>query len=49
METTGVIGIRVLLGLYWGSMGDNGKDNGNYYHGLYGWLSKLWSLSGYPE
>ena len=20
-------------------MGDNGKENGNYYNGLYGWLS----------
>ena len=38
-------------------MGDNGKENGNYYNGfykgsigfdigLYGWLSKLWSLFG---
>ena len=36
---------------------DNGKENGNYYNGLYrgyigfniglyGWLSKLWSLFG---
>ena len=30
-------------------LGDNGKENGNYYNGLYrdyrvyGWLSKLWS------
>ena len=30
-------------------MGDNGKENGRYYNGLYGWLSKLWSLSGYPK
>ena len=29
-------------------MGDNGKENGNYYNGLYGWLSKLWSLFGFP-
>ena len=29
-------------GLYWGYMVDNGKENGNYYNGLYGWLSKLW-------
>ena len=34
---------------------DNGKENGNYSNGLYrfniglyGWLSKLWSLFGYP-
>ena len=27
-------------------MGANGKENGNYYNGLYGWLSKLWSLVG---
>ena len=25
--------IRVILGLYGGYMGDNGKENGNYYHG----------------
>ena len=33
--------VRVILGLYWGSMGDNGKENGNYYNGFYGWLSKI--------
>ena len=27
-----------ILGLYWGYMGDNGKENGNYYNGLYGCL-----------
>ena len=32
---------RVLLGLYWGYMGDNGKENGNYYSGFYEWLSKF--------
>ena len=26
-----MVPIRVLLGLYWGYMGDNGKENGNYY------------------
>ena len=38
-----MIAIGVILGLYWGHMGDNGKENGNYYNGLYdnGWLSKL--------
>ena len=40
--------IGFILGLYGGYMGDNGKENGNYYNGLYGWLSKLWSLFGYP-
>ena len=55
-----MVTIRVTLGLYWGSMGDNGKENGNYYNGLYrgyigfdiglcGWSSKLWSLFGYPK
>ena len=39
-----MVPIKVILGLYWGFMGDNGKENGNYYNGLYGWLSKLWSL-----
>ena len=34
----------VLLGLYRGYMGDNGKENGNYYNGLDGWLSKSWCL-----
>ena len=32
METTtmGYIGIvRYVLGIYWGYMGDNGKENGN--------------------
>ena len=31
METTtmGYIGY-IILGLYWGSIGDNGKENGNY-------------------
>ena len=40
------------LGLYWGSMGDNGKENGNYYSIIgiiLGWLSKLWPLFGYPK
>ena len=47
-----MVPIRVILGLYWGYMGDNGKENGNYYNGLYrdytvyGWLSKFWSLLG---
>ena len=47
-----MVSIRVILGLYWGYMGDNGKENGNYYNGLYGlgfragWLSELWSLCG---
>ena len=40
METLGIIGIiqglyrdyiEIILGLY----GDNGKENGNYYNGLY--------------
>ena len=44
-----MVPIRVILGLYWGYMGENGKENGNYYIGLYGWLSKLWSLFGYPK
>ena len=30
-------------------MGDNGKENRNYYNGLYGWLSRLWFLFGYPK
>ena len=25
-----MVPIRVILGLYWGYMGDNGKENGNY-------------------
>ena len=37
-----MVPIRVILGLYWGSMGDDGKENGNYYNGFYGWLSKVW-------
>ena len=28
-----MVRIRVILGLYWGYMGDNGKENGNYYMG----------------
>ena len=28
--------LRVLKGFEW----DNGKGNGNYHNGLYGWLSK---------
>ena len=35
-----------IVGLYWGCIGDNGKENGNYYNGLYGRLSKLCSLFG---
>ena len=31
MDTTIMGYIRVILGLYW----DNGKENGNYYTGLY--------------
>ena len=27
--------VRVILGLHCGYMGDNGKENGNYYNGLY--------------
>ena len=38
-DTWVVVKIKVTLGLYWGYMGDNGKENGNYYDGLYGWLS----------
>ena len=42
METLGPFkGIyRVILGLY----GDNGKENGNYYKGLYrvGYLTTMW-------
>ena len=26
-----MVPIRVILGLYWGYIGDNGKENGNYY------------------
>ena len=29
---------RGILGLHWGYMGDNGKEHGNYYNGIYGWL-----------
>ena len=36
-----MVPIRVILGLYWGYMGDNGKENGNYYNGFYGWLVKI--------
>ena len=25
---------RVILGLYWGNIGDNGKENGSYYNGV---------------
>ena len=25
-----MVPIRVILGIYWGCMGDNGKENGNY-------------------
>ena len=32
METT-IIGY--ILGLYWGYMGYNGKENGNYYNRVY--------------
>ena len=34
METTGIIGVIYILGLYWGYIGDNGKENGNYYLGF---------------
>ena len=30
----GIIGS--ILGLYWGNMGDNGKEHGNYYLGFRG-------------
>ena len=33
--------IKVILGLHWGYVGDNGKDNGNYYDGLYEWAPCL--------
>ena len=29
-----MVPIRVILGLYWGYMGDNGKENGNYSIGF---------------
>ena len=44
-----MVPIKGILGFYWGYIGDNGKENGNYYSGLYRdyrvyrWLSKLWS------
>ena len=25
----------IVLGFYWGYIGNNGKENGNYYNGLY--------------
>ena len=28
--------IGIILGLYWGYIGDNGKYNGNYYNGYVG-------------
>ena len=30
-------------------MGDNGKENGNYYNGLYGQFSNLGSHFGTPK
>ena len=30
-----MVPIRIILGGYWGYMGDNEKGNGNYYNGLY--------------
>ena len=36
-----MVPIRVILGLYWDYMGYNGKENGNYYNGFYGWLVKI--------
>ena len=27
--------IKVILELHWGYVGDTGKENGNYYDGLY--------------
>ena len=29
-----MVPVRVILGLYWGYMGDNGKEDGNYYIGV---------------
>ena len=29
-----MVPIREILGLCWGSMGDNGKENGHYHNGL---------------
>ena len=34
-----LVPIGVILGLYGGLYGDNGKENGNYYNGLY----RVWS------
>ena len=31
--------IGVMLVLHWGFIGNNGKQNGNYYNGLYRALS----------
>ena len=35
METTGIKGVGIILGLYW----DNGKENGNYYN-IWGYIGK---------
>ena len=42
MQTT------IISGLYWGSMGNNGEENGNYYNGLYRVILRLlkWSEIG---
>ena len=38
---------RVILGLYWGYMGANGKENGNYYIGvIYIYISHFCVSSG---
>ena len=47
-----MVPIRVILGLYWGYMGDNGKENGNYYSilGLYlGGCQNYGPFFGYPK
>ena len=51
-QAKGLGPIRVILGsigFIFGLYGENGKENGNYYNGLYEWLSKLCSLLGYPK
>ena len=58
MVVKNMVPIKVILGPIRAYLriilGDNGKEHGNYYNGLYrdywvyGWWSKLWSLLWIP-
>ena len=43
-----MVPVGAILGLYRGYLGDNGKENGNYYNGLYAYTARVSPLKRAP-